>query len=236
MLGFALAISLVSGIFFGLAPALTSGHQSVGTSAIRIATGRSALRSALVVVEVALTLVLLVGAGLLVRSFANLILVDKGFNAAHVVRFGLATPTAKYPTPEARTQFFQTALAGLAALPTVRAVGLVNELPLAGGGVNGGVEIEGRTFAPGQLPMPEDIRKFLADTSPNKRARVIDELLQHPLHAAVWATKLCDITGADNRVLYDRAVSNMHDWYRNKLTANWSWDKIAMGVVVATTA
>lgn len=158
VLGFALAVSLVSGIFFGLAPALTSGHQSVGTtmgSAIRIATGRSALRSALVVVEVALTLVLLVGAGLLVRSFANLILVDKGFDAARVVRFGLTTPTAKYATPEARTQFFQAALAGLAALPHVRAAGLVNELPLGGGGVNGNVEIEGRTFAPGQSPMPE---------------------------------------------------------------------------------
>ena len=88
----------------------------------------------------------------------------------------------------------------------------------------------------GQLPMPEDIRKFLADNSPNKRARVIDELLVHPLHAAVWATKLCDITGADNRVLYDQAVSNAHDWYRNKLTANWPWDKIVRGVLTASAA
>jgi hypothetical protein len=86
----------------------------------------------------------------------------------------------------------------------------------------------------GQLPLPEDIRKFLANTSPNKRAKVIDELLQHPLHAAVWATKLCDITGADNRVLYDRAVCNTHDWYRNKLSANWPWDKIVLGVLSAT--
>jgi hypothetical protein len=63
----------------------------------------------------------------------------------------------------------------------------------------------------GQLPLPEEIRKFQADTRPDKRARLIDELLRHPLHAAVWATKLCDITGADNRVLYDQAVSNAHD-------------------------
>lgn len=88
----------------------------------------------------------------------------------------------------------------------------------------------------GQLPLPEDVRKFLADPSPDKRARVIDELLTHPLHAAVWATKLCDITGADNRVLYDRAVCNTHDWYRNKLAANWPWDKIVHGVLTATTA
>jgi putative ABC transport system permease protein len=72
-----------------------------------------------------------------------------------VIRFGLSTPPAKYATPEARTQFFQSALTGLAALPHVRAAGLVNQLPLAGGGVNGGVNIQGRTFAPGQAPMPE---------------------------------------------------------------------------------
>lgn len=88
----------------------------------------------------------------------------------------------------------------------------------------------------GQLPTPDEIRKFLADKSPDKRARVIDELLQHPLHAAVWATKMCDIMGMDNRVLYDRAVSNAHDWFRHKLTANWAWDKIVHGVVTATTA
>lgn len=88
----------------------------------------------------------------------------------------------------------------------------------------------------GQLPTADDIRKFQADTRPDRRQRVIDDLLQHPLHAAVWATKLCDITGADNRVLYDRAVCNTHDWYRNKLAANWSWDKLVLGVLSATAA
>jgi hypothetical protein len=53
----------------------------------------------------------------------------------------------------------------------------------------------------GQLPTPDEVRRFLADPAKDKRERLIDELLRHPLHAAVWATKLCDITGADNRVL-----------------------------------
>ncbi len=52
----------------------------------------------------------------------------------------------------------------------------------------------------GQLPTPNDIRAFGANPAGDKRMRVIDDLLRHPLHAAVWATKLCDITGADNRV------------------------------------
>ena len=88
----------------------------------------------------------------------------------------------------------------------------------------------------GQLPLPSDIRKFQADPAKDKRARVIDDLLKHPLHAAVWATKLCDITGADNRTWYDRAVCNTHDWYRNKLAANWPWDKIVQGVLTASAA
>ena len=88
----------------------------------------------------------------------------------------------------------------------------------------------------GQLPTPEEVRRFLADPAKDKREKLIDDLLRHPLHAAVWATKLCDITGADNRVLYDRAVSNMHDWFRNKLTANMPWDNIVLGVMTATTA
>jgi hypothetical protein len=88
----------------------------------------------------------------------------------------------------------------------------------------------------GQLPTPDEIRAFLADKAPDKRERLIDQLLTHPLHAAVWATKLCDITGADNRVLYDRAVCDSHDWYRNKLAANWAWDKIVLGVLTGTGA
>lgn len=87
-----------------------------------------------------------------------------------------------------------------------------------------------------QLPTPEEVRKFLADQSPDKRARKIDELLRHPLHAAVWATKLCDITGVDNRSMYDAVVCNFHDWYRNKLEANMPWDQMVHGILSATAA
>jgi hypothetical protein len=88
----------------------------------------------------------------------------------------------------------------------------------------------------GQLPTPDEVRQFQADSSPDKRTKKIDALLLHPLHAAVWATKLCDITGMDNRVLYDRAVCNAHDWYRNKLSANVPWDRLVESVLTATTA
>src|SRR5262249_46488729 len=74
------------------------------------------------------------------------------------------------------------------------------------------------------------------DPSPDKRARKIDGLLTHPLHAAVWATRLCDITGVDNRTMYDKVVSDFHDWYRNKLEANVPWDQLGGRVLTPTAA
>ena len=68
------------------------------------------------------------------------------------------------------------------------------------------------------------------------RSRYDRSIVEGPLHAAVWATKLCDITGMDNRVLYDRAVSNAHDWYRNKFEANLAWDRLVEQVLTATAA
>ncbi|MBM3992954.1 MAG: DUF1549 domain-containing protein [Planctomycetes bacterium] len=87
----------------------------------------------------------------------------------------------------------------------------------------------------GQLPTPDEVRSFLSDPAPGKRTRVIDRLLAHPLHAATWAGRMCDMTGADDRFLGD-GVYQFHDWFRNKLEANWPWDKIAYGVICATAA
>jgi len=87
----------------------------------------------------------------------------------------------------------------------------------------------------GQLPTPEECRAFLKDSAADKRAKVIDRLLQHPLHAALWAGKMCDMVGADDRFLGD-GVYQFHDWFRNKFEANVSWDKIAYGVLCATAA
>lgn len=87
----------------------------------------------------------------------------------------------------------------------------------------------------GQLPTPDEVRAFLADTDPAKRSKLIDRLLEHPLHAALWAGKLCDMVGADDRFI-GSGVYQFHDWFRNKLEANTPWDQIAKGVLVATTA
>jgi hypothetical protein len=92
----------------------------------------------------------------------------------------------------------------------------------------------------GTLPTPDEVRAFLADRSPDKRERKIDELLAHPLHAALWATKFCDITGNNTDGLENPAqrrpyLSQMwHDWFRKRLAANVPYDQIVKGVLTAT--
>jgi hypothetical protein len=92
----------------------------------------------------------------------------------------------------------------------------------------------------GTLPSPEDIRAFLADKSPDKRARKIETLLTHPMHAALWATKFCDITGNDTQSLEQpvplkaKRSQMWHDWFRKRLAANVPYDEIVRGVLCAT--
>jgi hypothetical protein len=93
----------------------------------------------------------------------------------------------------------------------------------------------------GSLPTPEQVRAFLADTRPDKRARKIDELLAHPLHAALWATKFCDITGNNTDTLenpqqYRPRLSQMwYEWLRHRLADNVPYDEIVKGILCATT-
>lgn len=92
----------------------------------------------------------------------------------------------------------------------------------------------------GQLPTPEEIRSFLKDTRPDKRAKKIDELLNHPLHAAMWATKFSDITGNDTLALEQpvplksKRSQQWHDWLRKRFHENMPYDEIVKGIMTAT--
>lgn len=88
----------------------------------------------------------------------------------------------------------------------------------------------------GRLPTPAETRNFVADRARDKRAKLIDRLLVDPLHAAVWATKMCDVMGADNRTMYDQSVYRIHDWMRNRFERNVPWDQIVRGAVTGTLA
>lgn len=89
----------------------------------------------------------------------------------------------------------------------------------------------------GSVPSPDEIREFLADTSAQKRSKKIDELLNDPAHAALWATKLSDVTGNDTDSLEqprEKRSRMWHDWIRVRLERNAGWDEIARGILTAT--
>jgi putative ABC transport system permease protein len=115
--------------------------------------GGQGMRAALVFAEVALALVLLVSAGLLVRSFWSLSRVDPGFRTDRLLASGVAMPGTRYPTPEARRAFVARALDRIQALPGVARTAAVNRLPLGGANVLVGVEIEGQPQKEGPVFM-----------------------------------------------------------------------------------
>jgi Protein of unknown function (DUF1549)/Protein of unknown function (DUF1553) len=92
----------------------------------------------------------------------------------------------------------------------------------------------------GSLPTPDEVRAFLADSSPDKRTRKIDELLAHPLHAALWATKLSDVTGNNTDSLENpvqlkaKRSQQWHDWLRKRVAENVPYDEIVRGILTAT--
>jgi putative ABC transport system permease protein len=136
--GFAAVVAVVAAILFGLAPALRAvgGNLADGLRDRGTDTGGvrgNKLRTMLVVGEVTLSLVLLIGAGLMVRSFAAIQRVDPGFDASNVVTFNAPLPFIKYLTSQARATFINQLGDRLATLPGVESVGGVTPLPLAGG-------------------------------------------------------------------------------------------------------
>ncbi|MBI3823952.1 MAG: DUF1549 domain-containing protein, partial [Planctomycetes bacterium] len=92
----------------------------------------------------------------------------------------------------------------------------------------------------GQLPSPEEVRAFLKDKSPDKRTKKIDELLAHPLHSALWATRFSDITGNDTAALENPAQlktkrsQQWHDWLRKRFQDNMPYDEMVKGILTAT--
>jgi len=161
VVGFTLLLSLLTGIVFGLSPALQSASADLQTAlkeggAAGEGPQRRWLRSALVVLEIAASLVLLAGAGLLIRSFVRLQQTDVGLRPEHVLTMEVALPTAKYATPQATITFYERLLERVAALPGVQRAGVINHLPLQRTGDNDGFNLEGRDpYPPGQSPVAE---------------------------------------------------------------------------------
>lgn len=164
ILGFTTLISVVTGIVFGLAPALQaskmnlnevlkSGSGSLGSS------GRHKLRNILVVAEMALAVVLLIGAGLMIKSFLNLLKVDPGFNPQNLLTMTVSIPRSKYREPSQVVGIYQELEKRIESLPGAAAAGIVNILPLIGGDTNR-LLIEGRPVPPQGYEIEANFREI----------------------------------------------------------------------------
>ena len=149
VLGFVVVLSIVTGVAFGLIPALRTSESNLGAdladSTSRGGSGRKQHRTlnALVGTEVALSVVLLIGAGLLVRAFISLVDTDLGFRPEQVVTFRVAAPPAVQDSTRYAT-FYRPVLERLRTLPGVRSAGIINMLPIQNSGINGYFDIIGR--------------------------------------------------------------------------------------------
>ncbi len=136
-LAFTFGLSIVTGLIFGLAPALQISKPNLAESLKEAGRGsgpsasHNRLRGVLVVSEIAITLVLLVCAGLLIRTVMRLRNVDTGFNAQNILAMNIGLPGIKYPKPENQISFFKQVTERIAALPGVKAVGTTSVLPLS---------------------------------------------------------------------------------------------------------
>jgi putative ABC transport system permease protein len=205
VLAFTVLASLASGIVFGLIPALGASRSHLTDALKDGGRGGSAARgnrtrAAFVVLEVALALVLLVGAGLLVRSFARLLSVDPGFDATRTITMDLSLPSNRYAEGPQRAGFMRRLFERVDTLPGIEKAGAVSFLPLAGLGAATSYEVVGQPAPPrGQEPVA-DVRVvandyFEAMRIPLLRGRLFDE---------------ADPNDARNRVIINETMARRH--------------------------
>jgi putative ABC transport system permease protein len=156
VLGYALIVATATGVAFGLLPALQASRPSLTptlAAGTRTVSGRRRqARNALVVAEIALTLVLLVGAGLLTQSLVRLLRVDPGFRPERLLTTALLLPPSQYPDSTTVTPFYRELVAQVEALPGVGAVGLTSRLPLNWGNSGTYVVASRPVPPPGERP------------------------------------------------------------------------------------
>ncbi len=150
VLVFTAGISVLTGVFAGVLPAMRLAKADVnqalkqGFARTDTSSGSRSTRSILVVAEVALSLVLLVGAGLMIRSFEQLQSVAPGFDSHGVLTLTAAVSRSRFPEPQRQVQFFEQALQRVRALPGVESAGVVDDVPLDNGGSHQPIAIEGQ--------------------------------------------------------------------------------------------
>ena len=233
VLAFTAAISVATGILAGVLPALRLTRTNVSQS-LKQGLGRTdadssgnRTRSILVVSEVALSLILLVGAGLMIRSFQNLHGVNPGFDSHNVLTMTAMVSRAKFPTPDQQINFFEQVLQRVRTLPGVESAGVVDDIPLDNGGSHQPIAIEGRPT----LPMSEQ---------PEVDVRLISSGYLSALHIPVLRGRDfsdSDLVGRPAVILISESMARQfwpgEDALGKRLTLTFSADKVreVVGIV-----
>ncbi len=168
VVAFTFALSIVTGILFGLAPALHTSKTNLsdalkeGGRQANANPGRNRLRNTLVIAEVAMTLILLVCAGLLIKTVVRLRNVDTGYNSQNILTMSMGLPSAKYPERKDWRAFYKQVVDRIETLPGIKAAGVTSVLPLSN-------NFDGRGLAVEDFPKPrgEEISVDLYVTTPN---------------------------------------------------------------------
>lgn len=164
VLAFTFLVSLLTGLLAGLLPALRSSRANInealkqGLNRTDSDVGHGRTRGVLVVSEVALSLMLMIGAGLMIRSLWKLHSVDPGFDPHNVITMHVAVPRTLFPTPQAQIAFFDQVLQGARSVPGVQAAGVIDDLPLNPFGSHQPIAIEGRPVVPMSEQPEVDVR------------------------------------------------------------------------------
>jgi len=201
VLGFTSGVALLTGLGFGVLPALQASKPNLNETLKEggrsvLGAGRQRSRNLLVVVEIALSLVLLVGAGLMMRSFVRLQQVNSGMNPANVLTLRINLPSSKYPEGAKRDSYYRQLMERVRALPGVQAAGAIRTLPLSGNLWGRSLTVEGfpvlpvgqaqavqhNVITPGYfralgIPLLEGRDFTDADTSDTPKVTIIDERL-----------------------------------------------------------
>lgn len=167
ILGFTFLTSLVMGTIFGLAPIfqIQEGRiQGTLKESSRTSSGskrQNKFRNLLVVSEIALALVLLVGAGLMIRTLVLLLEVKPGFRTDNMITMQVSLPRSKYREPGQITPFYRQAFEQVSSIPLLSSASLISHLPLSGSSMSGGFIIQGRSSLPGDPPVSSDRRAIM---------------------------------------------------------------------------
>jgi len=158
---FTLGISVLTSFVFGLIPSLQAGKTDVqetlkeGGNTMSAGAVGGWLRPMLVVVEVAAAVVLLIGAGLMIRSILRIREVEPGLRSQNLLVAKISLPREKYTDAESAIRFYQQVLERVRSIPGVESVGLISHLPIAEQGYNGNITVEGKTYPPNESPLVE---------------------------------------------------------------------------------